>query len=271
MSDIVEVDIDQIEVLQKVWRKQIINSVANKGITTPSSRDQNLGSTDHSVADSQRHKYIYGVVVVASNSTGVTIEKTTPNQQQKYYTVECPVGSKKVKFSYELDSLKNQKVEDISISSALYSGTSSVFPVLLERPNEDKNESYNQPGDVINDRTNNSFLIICIAEKLNLEGIGGREAFIRGNILPNQFLAILSPKSVLKEVLAGFSGSQIPVIEVGEKQVLFPDRREQSQITVPDYESEVKKWLEVSGVPLFLHGVRLPTKEDVNQRTKPVP
>jgi len=37
-------------------------------------------------------------------------------------------------------------------------------------------------------------------------------------------------------------------------------------LTIPDYETEIKKILQEQNKPLWIHGVRLPTQEDLDRK-----
>lgn len=262
---------------QERLRDQIIESVAKDGLLTSSAQIKEGGKPLHSsdLMDSVRPLTLGGVLVFRMGQKGVEVVNRNESLSKPTYAFPYEVkiklgnieGIRPLELGYEQE-VKKDVVEDYFINLGLYQGMSSVLPVVAERANELGSETAEQMPEILEERFANSFLVVTPLDKIeNVEDISG-EVSVRGNIKPDQFSAILIPESLYDKVAPRFAERGIRTIRVAAKKVkLFQGhfyKEGGKALTVPDYEREVRELLRDSEIPLFLHGVRLPTREDVN-------
>lgn len=243
---------------QKDLRQKIIRSIVKQGIL--SGKDlMARGIIPQSSADSLDSAWLlqtYGSMVLRKDQRGV--EWSHP-KRYTYPRVEVDIGnSRKVIVAYDEEE---GNIEDQFINWALYLDISSVLPVIAERDNEKIRETSQLPAEILRDRLANSILVLVPSDKIEINVLNKYEVGAKSSIPSNKFLAVITPEHLAAEVKQLFSETKIPVLAVSNrKSKLF---EKEIELTVPDYESEVRRWLSSSPVPLFLHGVRLPTESDV--------
>jgi hypothetical protein len=243
---------------QRGLRRKIIESIIQEGIL--SGKDlMDKGIVPQSSSDSLDSNWpfqVYGALVLRKDQEGV--DWSHP-EGYSYPRVKVDVGdSGQTTVAYDK---KKGKIEEQYINWALYEGISSVFPVIAERNDERTNETAQLPTEVLENRLANSLLIITPFNTIKVNTLDKYEVWAKSPVASNNFLAVLTPEPLAAEVIQLFQGTKIPVISVSSRKAkLFDGERE---LTVPDYESEVRKRLKASPRPLFLHGVRLPTESDI--------
>lgn len=163
----------------------------------------------------------------------------------------------------------NGNVPEYLLRDALYAdgrthGYFAVLPVIAERQREQLPE--NLPVSQLEDRFAHSALVVTPVHRLERTQIvdegqsqGGME--VLSPVVPHTLEKILLPELLGKELQLGLQKTGIPVelVKSTKKKVVG------KEMLVPDYESALRQMLEVTGEPLFLHGVRLPTNEDIKK------
>lgn len=154
---------------------------------------------------------------------------------------------------------RNLNVARTHISDSLYAGAYSIFPVLAERPphmREDlKLTSPNNLGATFAKRMASSFLVVC-------KSVGDTMSKSEDELLPHHFAYLVFPEAVWQEYSKKENSLGIPVKIVSKAM----DRRAEvirRLLTIPDYESAILDILEEVNHPIWVHGVRLPTDDDV--------
>lgn len=209
------------------------------------------------------------VVIVGGEKTkGIYSTTTEPIPGYMRRDVHYSIGNYESYFPQERD----ETVEDTCIRYGLYDGNASVFPVIIERNYEEMNDSYSKPIKTLNDRMQNSILIVCRSSELTIRSMGAIdwELVAESPVLTDKFLVILTPHRFKNQLRKHFPRSKLPIFGVGNrKAMLFPNESnsisDNIQVTVPDYEKQIRKLIRKNKSPLLIHGVRLPTHEDIFQ------
>jgi len=150
-----------------------------------------------------------------------------------------------------------------AVDQALYKTSNSILPVVAEQQGEttgevDLYEATKEQKSEIEKRIDSSMLVVY-------RGQEGDEFYTRTdeNLGPENILFVLMPDSVLSGLptkdLAETGVRVVRVTNKIKKKLYSGD-----EITVPDYESEIKKILQESGASLWIHGVRLPPENGAN-------
>lgn len=151
------------------------------------------------------------------------------------------------------------------LTSALYtdnaSNLSTVFPVLAER----RGEKENPTRKVFEERVNNSVLVVIPLSKIKPEDYSTKEAYSEILLNPVMPHTILMPEAFQEDLacVTDKSTDKVHIKMVGSlrKQI----RGFNGSITFPDYEGALREILKEIREPLFIHGVRLPTREDIEK------
>lgn len=170
---------------------------------------------------------------------------------------------------YEYQRDENESLAEVLVQSALYGaeggpdfGPYSVLPVIAEREHEYVGKAKELPVEQVEDRFAQSVLIVAPLVAMSQEEFEPsnlKDVRFRGIIMPDKFSIVL-PKDTKQELEGGIKGTNDAIRTVGYIKKENPYGR---SYVVPDYESATREMLEETGEPLFLHGVRLPTNEDV--------
>lgn len=148
-----------------------------------------------------------------------------------------------------------------SLEYVLHKDGNSILPVISERPSEDTllyDRQLLNPQDLelLTRRVHSSFLVVCFQNRI--EDVE--------HIPPNVFACVVFPRKIWEEcswLIASNQERKVPV-KLVDKTV----RRmlgHHHYIEVPDYENAVLKILRAFKEPIFVHGVRLPTEEDLER------
>ncbi len=161
------------------------------------------------------------------------------------------------------EDYRDQADFESALAQALYWGDNSCLPVVVERAGEGSEErhlfrSTQAEKDRISERVFASFLVITNSE--------GEPRFDKSEdqTRPQDFIAILFPDQVLRDYdpdltktgnqnVKSVTGTVSRGLEMGDP------------IPVPDYESGIKKVLEETKTPIWIHAVRLPVAHDLAQ------
>lgn len=154
------------------------------------------------------------------------------------------------------------------VKRRLYKDLWSVFGVIAERYDHLIDDASELPDEVLEDRFLNSMMIIMRAQDLELCQRGGGKDLkgVEGSISPDKFFRVLLPRKLegtFRDQIINMTN--VPVIGVPVKEeIVFGGHglRCRKRLKVPDYEGELLRLLKKYHEPLFIHGVRLPTKDD---------
>ena len=177
-----------------------------------------------------------------------------------------------VTFSPQTDYLdKDAFLKDLR--GELYFGPNSILPVIAERRNypywgwvDYKWSDYDVLDSIVSQRTKSSFLVVCDLD--DFETI-----FVMGKVLPNKFLYLVFPKNIISEFnqITNEGASTSVLTKIVDQEIeadMFGHFGLQKIIKVPDYEGAILEILEERAKPIWVHGVRLPTEEDLVQKGK---
>lgn len=162
-----------------------------------------------------------------------------------------------------------------SLDLHLYGSSRSIFPVLVEREHERElfwtNQWLNQNGfELAERRMAASFLIVCRAGALS------EDRYSTGRtVSPTLFAYIVLPEAISNEHLGPEadkhgSGVTIKIVRRTIKRVIKLDGEEHLLI-VPDYEKSLIEILDELYNKAWVHGVRLPTEEDIERLATSTP
>jgi hypothetical protein len=212
-------------------RNKIIVSVLTKGLKSSYGLDNNSGFIGS--GDNEKLKIISGRVIREAHAN---------NSTEFHSPIE----------DYELD-----------IQLGLYFNGYSVFPVLQERPWNGVyyRNFYTDPhnADLLSKRCLSSFLVVCKFDSQSTN-ISTSNSFY-----PNDFLGVIFPFKIWEEY-----GHQLDNISNGLKVITTNQITErivgrlQTPIIVPDYESILRLLSRTESGAKWIHGVRLPTNEDMD-------
>lgn len=203
---------------------------------------------------------IYGCPILKEGLAAITSIEERPELNRR--DVHWQVGELK---GFEDVSIEAKSIADYTIIRALYSNIYSIFPVIAERHRESKLRVKDLSKETLETRLANSMLIVVpLDENVDISNLSRWEASLKSPISPDKISAILLPSRVKTKLVTRLSKTEIPLIGVGDKiqKHYFGGKRERV-LKVPDYETELRKLIEKSDVPLFIHGVRLPIEEDI--------
>lgn len=259
----------EIESSRDKRRREILTSIAENGLLPARKVAEKINpSTSEDSLDSERTTLVSGTLVFSENQQ-LQIEKTMiPN-----FIYEKPADQIRLKMSYAEKNITiylpigENDVDNGIIDVALYNGDSSVFPVVCERGYERKYETAEQSQAVLEDRVQNSILIVTEMDNIKSFSNKSNEVYLP-ELAPDK-MTVLVPSGIFEEAKNIFGSRSIPVISVPfiEKQI-YKGRRQNEiptsvRVKLPDFEKKVREMTAESKSPLFIHGVRLPTEEDV--------
>ncbi len=157
---------------------------------------------------------------------------------------------------YMWESDTNEFLTDC-ISGLLYSGFSSVFPVIAERKNEDSEKVADT--QILSERCKNC--LIFVANPIE-DDILRRSEVLSPQIKLENIHTIFCPINLLEIVESHFPG--IDIVGVGYKVVkLFPGTESEKEVEALDVEEKIKLLIQATGGHKLVHGVRLPTYQDI--------
>jgi hypothetical protein len=245
---------------QESARSQILKSIAQNGLLPENKSVESGASPQLTSGDTPSNqnlsRYLYGALVYNDNNPNIRIE----GDEVAFYHPN--IRGKTIRTTLtQINPSAELSIEEQVINHALYEGLSAVFPVLGERQREGLESKIDKDPMEFQRRLQSS--IVCITNT-SLVGdriiVQGSEALIKQGIPPEQIICVLAPESIFEEVNKAFrSDGKTIVIPVP----LIKHRFSHFDLEVPNYESRIIQLRAVSPSPLFIHGVRLPTLEDV--------
>lgn len=154
----------------------------------------------------------------------------------------------------------------MQLDLALYNDSNSVIPVTTERPKEDriflKKRKTEVDKRLIQERVLSSFLVISNAS--NEESKMPFRLTVRHNhIKPEEFKVVVFPDKIWKEYSSQTTNGnpfvRIRVVKPTEKKLWHAHYK----FMVPNYEQILIEMLQQHDIAFWIHGVRLPTLEDL--------
>lgn len=152
----------------------------------------------------------------------------------------------------------------------------SVFPVMFERPREPVPETHNLPDDILADRAKNTLLVVATDPSLEniihetrvkfynpatgtIEERGEVQESKTDSPLSTSLLShFLLPDELHQELL--LDDPRVRTVGYITHEVVGSPGR---SLVVPDYEAELRQIMAATGTPVYIHGVRLPTVDDM--------
>lgn len=252
----------QIEEAQKSIRTEIITSVAANGILSEKKLHESdvspLASADAKTPESFS-RYIYGALIISQNHEGVIVEEKKFGNHEVSYPFKNIKGKNKI----AKVEVRGEDLESALMYEALFGHNKSVMPVLAERLRDNQGPTSEYlTDDVIQDRLENSMLVVTPIQKTAPMHIGELEVHCVDQIEAGKITAALVPEKLYreaKELFQEFSPDILVISVPSDTKRMFKNRR---VIEAPDYEGVISKLRDNSKQPLFVHGVRLPTMED---------
>lgn len=153
------------------------------------------------------------------------------------------------------------------LADRFYLGEMSIFPVLLERPWERRLHyaDHYEGKDIdhvlsgFQQRVVSSFLVVA---ELTQELTDKKVCWL----YPEKFKTVMFPRDIWNDHIANTDGSIPPLpFVIIDKQVTKTIGTVPKFLNLPDYESQLKKLVELEQKSLWIHAVRLPTEEDVEK------
>lgn len=175
------------------------------------------------------------------------------------------VGYQMPRFRDEIYQYMKKRREE-SITEGLY-GTidvsTSVLPVVMERYGEDQIDEYDTTNPKnLEERGRASFVVAVAHENRpwDMDDEVSRDA-----IPPEDFLQLFVPLDVWNRHAKAFTNvAHKTSVITGSTTIQFPVL---GRLTVPDYESSLRKFSDKVRKTLWVHGVRLPTIDDLHRKT----
>ena len=211
-------------------------------------------------------------MVAKEDIPGITAIADYDPSVPKCRLLKVNLPGKKIDSFIPYSAVEGKTVADMVVQQALYRNNASVFPVIIERNNENPSETIRKPDQILNDRLRNSALAVCTQPPGEMIlGASSWEIQFPSPVTPDHFVALLVPQQYLPDAELAFSSRKIPIYGVADKIAkFFPSSKKQArQLTVPDYESRILELLSASSKPLFLHGIRLPAQQDISELVSP--
>ena len=155
----------------------------------------------------------------------------------------------------------------VDVKERLYKGLWSIFPVIAERADYTVGDISDLPDAVLETRFANSLLVAMHTKNIELtkKDPTGTLA-IKHYVSPDRFCAVILPWQIGENLGEKIRQTNAPLHLVPmTKATVFggSGARRKRELTVPDYERFILGLLGSSRDFLFIHGVRLPTVEDL--------
>ncbi len=254
--------------LRKQESIRIVNSILTKGLLSTEAQKSSGDSPFRSALnlDSSDLGWVFGCWVMPPSQEVREEGRGTTNAT--YY---AEVAGTSRRFNVQIGD--GEKLARGVVEDALYGDFSkySVLPVIAERAFEHIEETRRFiPKEELENRFAHSLLVVIPLSDLEDEidvshdELKFGQVGLKSSVLPSKFSAILMGEQVGAEFAQGSHAAGIPVKAVGSVSREMRER----QFMVPDYESEIMKMLKEMDAPLFIHGVRLPTRQDMETPKK---
>jgi len=147
------------------------------------------------------------------------------------------------------------------IGDALYAGGDSILPVMIEREREHKVYIDLSPDEkgLLTRRVCSVVLIVCKVPYYH-----DNKRIITNGIMPTEkFSYLLFPDTIWQETQPYLNLEKIKEVPVRVIKKEITRMVSRNKLRVPDFEGELLEILKNSRTSLWVHGVRLPTEEDV--------
>lgn len=250
----------RIDALRKQKSKQIVDGILKHGIL--SGRDLvRLRKKAFMSSDEWQNTEIYGRLVVP---LGPKYVKDHLNEE---VIISTSITDENLQIKEDLPSMHTSEIGEYLLKDAVYGLNGrrtddlhpeqfAILPVLIEREGECIVPSIELRGD----RVKHSILIATPVKEIDEQVVLQTEGNVSvpGPIPICSYSRIFLPQEIVGELQADIQSAGVQVNAVEDtKGIIW-----RKNMIVPDYEGAIRKLLKKQD-PLFLHGVRLPTNEDV--------
>jgi len=274
---------------QRLRSAEIVASIADKGLLTAEER-QKAGVKEFRSSitfEESRSRGLEGAMVARFGQKGIKVVNLNRDPQELfsrlkngddlkndhpyYVRVSVPGDKRYINMDWaEKDDVNGQEFTDKLIYRGLY-GNNSVFTILAEREWHSEWSEHSltrdEPTEILEDRFRNSLLVVVRTDSVDNWVLPDTNVIAKKRIESAKFLEVVIPKDLSDDIARLFEEKGVKVTRVGYKDVvIFKDNSAnppERVLEVPDYEGRVLELVQRSDVPLYLHGVRLPTKEDI--------
>lgn len=237
----------KVEVEARRRQAEILTRVVSHGLL--SARDQREGGHEPFHSKTSTSVVVYGCLI----------------QPSSLWEAACRVVS--------------GKTTGDQVKEALYRDAWSVFPVIAERGNQDCYPVFKISDGELEERFRRSAVaIIPVTPEVKLiiteenyfvdqqgkKRVVGRKYGLKSPVPVDLIDTFLVPAILDKELAAELPPTQISLVQVDQREERLFWRREDRILRVPDYETGVRQQLAWHKKPLFIHGIRLPTDDDIS-------
>lgn len=261
MSKDTSITPEEMADIQKEARLRIIQSLLQNGLLSVTEQRKwgfrALSSAD-GISDRLMNQYVHLGVLFNSSHTHLIIPQANTAKKVILNENHMHVWDTQLKET-------NQVFTSMVVKRVLYGDDFSVLPVIVERESQDTLfMQRNLSPRVIEDRLANSLVLVVTTEDLTIAGVNRGSARVLSHIPPDYFKAALIPET-LSELIPYLENSGVKVSAVPFVHPVFPSDSvfRNNDYQVPDYETAVVQEIIDSPIPLLVHGIRLPTLEDV--------
>lgn len=165
------------------------------------------------------------------------------------------------------------------VKEALYRDSWSVFSVIAERRDQDCYKVLKAPDEQLEERFSRSALaIIPVTPEVNLtiteenyfvdpqgkKRVVGSKYGLESPVPVDLIDTLLVPAILGEELAAELPPTQISLVQVDQREERLFWKHEGRILRVPDYETGIRQQLARHKKPLFIHGIRLPTDDDIS-------
>lgn len=220
------------------WRAEIITNILATGILARSDLLQR-GASQISSSDVEPRDRAYGWYLVPAERL-----KPTSNGSLVHDSYFIP-----------------REIFTQALYGGVYGDADGILPVVCERSGEPPIEIFSLEPFLR--RGTSSFLVVCEPENRNISRfyMGTREL-----VTPSSFKYLVFPENTLQQIPE--VNTSIPIKTTSRLLTRIIGLK---QLQVPDYEEPLNAIVDELGYPIWVHGVRLPTEEDLAKLATLVP
>lgn len=249
---------------QNLQRANILRSISTSGVLRPRTmRESGLGfmsASEHFVQDTaQDENRVYGVLIF-----GPDVEDINYDERQSVVgnNTQTFVSFDNGEYERTLYGIPREETTRRVIQESLYEQYVGVIPVILERPNETKEDYIRVTEDELSERALNSLVVVA-----DIDGVMGTNetAYIERDLLPSEIRAVICPSDLHDEIEKYFPEVYVLPVDTISKTIGLQANGDNTtkDIEVPNYELAMQVLVEKWKQPLLAHGVRFPTFSDV--------
>lgn len=254
--------VSHVEEVRKQRARNIVRSVLTKGLLSTNSQQREGIDSVKSYISQEDH--ISGRLIIPLTASFADAHVASVHKTESRETLTVEVNG----FKHEewLSQGSHREVGERLLQNVLYGDNDfasplyAVLPVLAERK---EGTTLHVANERLEDRVLNSVLVVVPSNQIKLEDYannGAPDVQLVHSVKAGTILIPEGLKEDLGESVKEFGG-QIRFVD-NVKKTIF-NHPTGNEITVPDYEGALRSLLEETNEPLYVHGVRLPTIEDV--------